>query len=85
MDPVLLALLKKHIDVPGLANDVIDQVLQPALQNIVNQSPTKLDDIAMAALYPLLEVEVKKQIALLWAGLGVSSPSVPSQPPGNPV
>lgn len=66
---VLLEIVKKNINVPGLANDLIDSVLEPALKAAVAKSETKIDDIVVAALYPLLEDEVKKQVKLLWESL----------------
>lgn len=65
----LLSIVKKNIDVPGLVNDTIDQVLEPALRAAVAKSETKIDDVLVGALYQLLEDAVKEEIAKLYNGL----------------
>jgi len=65
----LLNLVIEHIDVPGLLNGVIDEILEPALLDAVAQSENKIDDLIVAALYPVLEAEVKKQIQKIWDGI----------------
>ncbi len=62
----ILALVHKNINIPGLLGDVIDQILEPALKKVVESSENKLDDIAMAAIYPVLEKELKEQIQKLF-------------------
>jgi hypothetical protein len=90
MNPLILELLKKNLNAPGLFNDVLDRVIEPALENLVKNTPTPIDNVVLAALYPLLASELKKEAAKLWADLLVpapASPSAPSEsmPPGNPV
>ena len=65
----LLNLVIEHINVPGLLNGVIDEILEPALLDAVAQSENKIDDLIVAALYPVLEAEVKKQIQKIWDGI----------------
>lgn len=71
----LLQILQKNVNVPGVFNDLIDEIAEPALKAAIEKSGTKLDDIVYNALYPLLETELKEQVALLWAKLlGASVP-----------
>ena len=66
---LLLDSVKKNVNVPGLANDLLDNILEPALKNIVAQSKSPLDDVLMAALYPVLEAELKRLAAEYWGKL----------------
>jgi len=54
------ALLYANVDGPGLLNDLLDTILEPALDKIVKDSANQIDDVVKAALYPLLEAELKK-------------------------
>jgi hypothetical protein len=63
----LIELAIKHLNVPGLLADVIDQVLEPALDKIVADSANPYDDMAKAALYPVLEKALKDKVGELWA------------------
>lgn len=65
----LIELAIKHLNVPGLLVDVIDEVLEPALDKIVADSENPYDDMAKAALYPVLEKALKDIIAEKWAEL----------------
>ena len=65
----LLGIFKKNVNVPGLAGDLIVGVVEPALRAAVEKSETKIDDIVVAALYPLLEEELKKLIKQKWEEL----------------
>lgn len=65
----IIALVKARVDVPGLVADVVDQVLEPALDKFVADSANPYDDMLKAAIYPVLEKELKAKIAELWAGL----------------
>lgn len=62
----LLKSLKKNINVPGMAEDLIDQILGQALKNLVASTPNVVDDILVASIYPLLSSEVKKLIKEKW-------------------
>ena len=44
----------------GLVDLIIDGIIEPALKSAVEKSETKLDDAAMAMIYPIVEVEAKK-------------------------
>lgn len=57
-----LKVLVKSIDLKGLANGLIDDVLEVALDKVVEATSTPFDDAAKAALWPILEGEVKKLI-----------------------
>ena len=64
-----LELVVKHLNVPGLLSDVVDEILEPALDKMVADSSNPYDDMAKAALYPVLETELKSKVAELWAKL----------------
>jgi len=53
-------ILKKNLNVGGLIADEIDMVLEPALQKVVENTATPFDDVAKAALYPVLREELGK-------------------------
>lgn len=80
IDPTILSILKNNINVPGLFNDLIDQVGEPALKSAIDKSDTKIDDIVFAALEPLVKSELKKYIAAKWEEL-LSAPAA-VVPPG---
>lgn len=58
----ILNLVLKNVNLPGLAFDIIDEVLEKALQKVVADSANKFDDMLMAAIYPTLEKELKELI-----------------------
>ena len=64
---MILEIVKRRIDVPGLVTDIIDEVLEPALDKLVKSTDTTLDDALKAALYPLLSALMKEEAAKLWA------------------
>lgn len=64
------AILMKRIDVKGLlVEDLLSQIIKPALEKMVADSENKYDDMAMAALYPPLEKAIKEQIDSLLSKL----------------
>jgi len=67
----LLKLALDSIDLSKLACGILDEVLEPALKQVVEKSDNKIDDAVMAMLYPILKKELKKiieeKIALLKA------------------
>jgi hypothetical protein len=66
---MLLALLKKHVNAPALINDIIDQVVEKAIDDFIKDTTNPYDDMLKAALWPVIEKEVKEKLAELWAGL----------------
>lgn len=66
---VLKSSVQKNLNVPGLVNDIIDQVLEPALVNAIAKTETKIDDIILAAVLPKLKEEVKALVDAQWKGL----------------
>jgi NH3-dependent NAD+ synthetase len=48
------------INLVGLADGLVDEVLEPALKEVVANTQNTFDDAAMAMVYPTLEVELKK-------------------------
>lgn len=59
---ILKELAKNNFNFKGFADGVIDGILEPALDNLVASTENTFDDMAKAALYPLLEAELKKLI-----------------------
>lgn len=62
MDKKLLLLLAQSIDLKKLANGIIDEVIEESLKKVVADSKNTFDDAAMAIVWPLLEVEVKRLV-----------------------
>ena len=62
MKTELLKLLVENINLKGLANGIIDEVIEVALKKVVADSSNPIDDVVMASLWPLLEKELKKLI-----------------------
>lgn len=62
MKEKVLKVLAQSIDLKGLANGLIDEVIEEALKKVVADSSNTFDDMAMAALWPVLEKEVKKMV-----------------------
>lgn len=72
----ILDIVKKRIDVPGLVKDSVKELLEPALLAAVAKSETKVDDILVAAILPILEEELFKLIDAKWKEL-LSPPVAP--------
>lgn len=65
----LLALVIKNLNVPGLISDALKGPLEAALQKLVDDSSTPFDNMAKAALYPMIVAEVEKLAQEQWAKL----------------
>lgn len=52
----------RNLNVGGLVKDVIDEILEPALDKMVADSANPYDDMAKVALYPILEEALKAKI-----------------------
>lgn len=66
--------LIKHLDLKGLAVELVCEVADDLLEKAVNSSSTPFDNIAKASLWPVIEEEAKKLIeehvdAEKWLGL----------------
>lgn len=59
----LLALVKKNINLAGVFADLLDELLEPALQKVVADTSNPFDDMLMASVYPILEKELKELAA----------------------
>ena len=59
----LKASVKARFDFKGFSDDIIDEILEPALKKVVADSGNPFDDMLMAAIYPVLEAELKKLIS----------------------
>lgn len=62
-------ILKEGVLLPKIFGEVLDEVLEPALQKLVASTETPLDDVLMAAIYPPLEKELKALATKLWEDL----------------
>jgi hypothetical protein len=62
MKEKLLKVAVESIDLKKLANGIIDEVIEEALKKVVADSENTFDDMAMGALWPVLEKEVKELI-----------------------
>ena len=59
----------KCIDLVGLSNVLIDDVIEKAINDAVLKSETKIDDAVVAILIPIIKVEAKKYVEKLIADL----------------
>lgn len=66
---VIYKILKDNINVTGLVIDSLDQILEPALKKVVDDSSNVFDDMLYASVYPILKKELKEQIEKLVNGL----------------
>jgi len=62
MKKALVQIVKDNINLGGIASDVLDEVLEPALKKVVADTSNPLDDMLMASIYPVLEAELKKLV-----------------------
>lgn len=62
MKKQVLELVVKYLDLKGLVKDVVTEVADEALQKAVKDSANPYDDMAYAALWPVVEVELEKLI-----------------------
>jgi hypothetical protein len=60
----ILTIVGKNVDLVGLSVDLIDEVLEPALKEVVASSENTIDDMVLAALYPPLKEALKAQAKL---------------------
>lgn len=58
----ILGIVKKNINLGGLAADLLDEALEPALQKVVDDSSNPYDNMLMVSAYPILEKELKIKI-----------------------
>lgn len=57
----LIAMVKKNIDINGIVVDLLDELLEPALQRIVDSTENPFDNMLMS-VYPILEQELKEAV-----------------------
>lgn len=57
-----LSVIIDSIDLKKLASGMLTKVVSKALDNVVAKTENSFDDMAKAALWPLLEAEVNKII-----------------------
>ena len=59
---MMMEIVKKNINITGLVFDSMDQVLKPVLDDFVKDSSNPYDDMLIAALYPVLDKEIKAKV-----------------------
>lgn len=57
-----LTVLVESFDLKKLAKGLLDNVIEAALDEVVKDSSTDFDNMAKAALWPVLEEKLKTQI-----------------------
>ncbi len=58
----LIGLVAKNINIGGLFADALDELLEPALKRVVEDSENTWDD-ALMAVYPLLSEQLKAMVS----------------------
>lgn len=61
----LLKALKNNINLSGFLNEIIDELLEVSLKKVVADSSNPFGDIAMNAMWPVLEKYLKEEIKKL--------------------
>lgn len=69
----LLENVYEHLDMPSFFNDVLDEILEPALDKIVNDTANPFDNILKNAIYPNLAVKLKEAAKDQWDELMVKN------------
>jgi len=69
MNPKLKKVLVKNINLGGLAKDSIDEILEPALLEVVNDTANPFDNMMMDSMYQRLEDALKEKIDAYYAKL----------------
>ena len=62
MKEKLLRAVVKYLNIKGLAKELVTEVADDLLTKVVEDSSTEFDDMAKAALWPVLEREAVKLI-----------------------
>ena len=57
-----IEMLLKNFNIAGLGTDLLDLVLKPALDEMVKGTENVYDDMAVAALYPVLSEYLKAEL-----------------------
>lgn len=63
MKDKIVKVLLESIDLNKLAEGVLDDLIDEALQKVVDDSSNPFDNAAKAMIYPLLSAEIKKVVA----------------------
>ena len=76
---LILGNLHEHLNIPGLVQDMLDEVLEPALKKVVADTSNPFDDVLLGAIYPVLEKELNELVQKYWDEL------VSNDEPGDPL
>lgn len=62
MKDQIIKILLESVDLKKLACGVVDEIVEESLRRAVAKSDNKIDDAVMAALWPVIEREIKELI-----------------------
>ena len=62
MKEKILKLIVKYLNVKGLLTELVTEVVDEALDKVVADSSNPYDNMAKAAMWPVMEAELAKQI-----------------------
>jgi hypothetical protein len=65
----VMGILAKNLNLSGLMVDVLDEILEPVLKGFVADTSNPYDDMLLAAIYPVLEAELKLKLIEFLDGL----------------
>ena len=65
----VMTLVKKNVNVPGLAADLLEQALEPALQKLVDDTSDPFDNMLKEAVMPKLKEVLAEEIKKVWEKL----------------
>lgn len=65
----LLPIVAKNINLPGLVKEMMAGPLDQALQKLVDDTTMPFDNMAKAAVYPIVMEEVNKIVEAQWTKL----------------
>jgi hypothetical protein len=69
MQELIIKLILKHTDEEALLKDIASSIVEPAIDKIVKETPTKIDDTLKAVLYNQLEKALIDEVLKLLKGL----------------
>lgn len=58
----ILQIVTDNISIDGLVIDILDEVLEPALKAVVENTSNPFDDMLFNSVYPLLESYLKELV-----------------------
>lgn len=65
----LKEILLANVNIKGIAVSLLDGIVEPKLQELVNESSTPLDNILKDAVWPVLREKILEKVDDLVAGI----------------